>query len=61
MAGESEQSRVSSRPVWDGGTGRTAVLATVSAGSPGTKQPGFEAYAAAPRPEERVLRTFCGT
>jgi uncharacterized protein YdiU (UPF0061 family) len=28
---------------------------------PYREQPGFEAYAAAPRPEERVLRTFCGT
>jgi uncharacterized protein YdiU (UPF0061 family) len=28
---------------------------------PYQEQPGFEAYAAAPRPEERVLRTFCGT
>jgi uncharacterized protein YdiU (UPF0061 family) len=28
---------------------------------PYREQPGFEAYAAPPRPEERVLRTFCGT
>jgi uncharacterized protein YdiU (UPF0061 family) len=28
---------------------------------PYQEQPGFEAYAAPPRPEERVLRTFCGT
>ena len=28
---------------------------------PYQEQPGFETYAAPPRPEERVLRTFCGT
>jgi uncharacterized protein YdiU (UPF0061 family) len=28
---------------------------------PFDEQPGREAYAAAPQPEERVLRTFCGT
>jgi uncharacterized protein YdiU (UPF0061 family) len=28
---------------------------------PYQEQPGFEVYAAPPRPEERVLRTFCGT
>ncbi len=29
--------------------------------SPYDPKPGFEAYELAPRPEERVLRTFCGT
>ena len=28
---------------------------------PFEEQPGKEAYAAAPRPEERVMATFCGT